>query len=62
MGNDALQPKEVSQGYFSDAEQLKDFIDYLFDVEEVGDYDELFNRFLKWEEKQELTVIERGEG
>lgn len=50
--NDALQPREVSNGYFWQAEELKDFIDYLFDVEEIGDYEDLFNKFKKHEAEQ----------
>lgn len=50
--NDFLQPMEVTKGYFADAEMMKDFIDYLFDVEQIGGYDELFSKFKNWEKEQ----------
>ena len=49
----ASQPREVKNSYFAEAEELKDFIDYLFDIEQVGDYKVLFERFKVWEENQE---------
>ncbi len=49
---DRTQPREVSAGYFIDAEEMKDFIDYLFDVEEIGDYNELWKRFKEYEENE----------
>lgn len=52
MGNDFNQPREVTKGYFVQAEELKDFIDYLFDIEQIDDYDEVWERFKKWESEQ----------
>lgn len=52
MCQDCLQPKDVTNGYFEQAEELKDFVDYLFDIEKVANYDEAYNRFLEWEKKQ----------
>ena len=49
---DMQQPREVTAGYFIRAEQMNDFIDYLFDIEQIGDYEELWNRFEQWEEQQ----------
>lgn len=42
------QPMEVTRGYFVRAEQINDFIDYLFDVEKLDNYEEVFKRFEKW--------------
>lgn len=53
MGDDSLQPKTVSNGYFAQAEQLKDFIDYLFDIKKIGNYNELWNEFLEWDEEED---------
>lgn len=52
---DMQQPKEVTVGYFLRAEQLNDFIDYLFDVEQVDNYEEVWKRFEEWEEKKLTT-------
>lgn len=49
----ANEPKQVTQGYYADAEELKDFVDYLFDIEEVGDYEKLWQKFKDWELNKE---------
>lgn len=48
---DMRQPYETTKGYFIGCEKMKDFVDYLFDVENIGDYNELYEKFLQWEEK-----------
>lgn len=58
MGNDGIQPREVTNQYFADAEQLKDFIDYLFDIEKVGDYNEMWKRFERYEENLNEPIKE----
>jgi hypothetical protein len=47
------QPIQITQGYFEDAEDLKDFVDYLFDVEKIGVYEELYNKFQKYQENED---------
>lgn len=46
------QPMTVTKGYFIRSEQMNDFIDYLFDVEQIGDYEELWAEFEKWQDQQ----------
>ena len=50
--HDMQQPMTVTRGYFVRAEQMNDFIDYLFDVEKVDTYSEVWERFEKWQEQK----------
>lgn len=49
---DHNQVREVSHGYYYDAERRRDFLEYIFDIEYPGEHDEVFERFEKWQQKQ----------
>lgn len=41
------QPRQLDNGYFIQSEEIKDFVDFLFDVKNIGDFSQLWSEFLE---------------